>query len=765
MSRIFQNLSLTMVISLIMTFRLFAIPYVGLGEFSTSIPCGGTRTIGLYLFNDQFITDFSFNPVIHIDLPAGMSLVANNAYSVTLPLPPGHILLREYVIVCNGCPNSTGSIYVQDDNATVTIGGLVLGISDGLIIGGGQIVCISSLKAEAGPDQISKGCVDPVKLEGIGSAPDPANLNYLWEIINRPADSDSEKVKLDNPSSMTPSFIPDRSGFYEVQLKVSIDGQSWSNPDTVIIEACCPNLSVDSKCALPGHELLVTIDCVNPANGPYEIAVVSDPGPPVVYSGITPDQNFTAYKSITVPINANPIPQEVSIVLMGTVSKTTFDVRSPQIEGIVQVCYDTSDVNREVWIETLDGQPVDYAFCEKPSGYFWVCNIPPGQYRMEAKSNSVDLDHFKSKYLASTSFIQFSINDEGVVLLEWPYNERLFNFNLMPAEITNDEYAMLYDGTYGDFISPFYTTEISVLLGIKTIQGLLVASGYGIPIVLGIAVIEELVMQMADDIYTDIADDRLIISARILKSTYNCKTGERKAISGKLRIEINGLPVEFNLDESIQIFGNSPITLFVHNPFGLEIGYDSFLGIEVNNYPDYLTYSGNTSHPQIISMPFIGNFFVQVNGKGDGPYTLKIQHKIGENIIDQSEVAGLTSTDKEESYVVKFDYVDSLLYISEINKLKVDAVFKKGDSNSDGTIDISDALNTLSFLFLGQGKMPCFDAADANDDGAVDISDAVSTLSFLFLGGKEIPAPYPSCGPDPTVDSLPDCQYDPAMCK
>ncbi len=60
----------------------------------------------------------------------------------------------------------------------------------------------------------------------------------------------------------------------------------------------------------------------------------------------------------------------------------------------------------------------------------------------------------------------------------------------------------------------------------------------------------------------------------------------------------------------------------------------------------------------------------------------------------------------------------------------------------------------LNFLFLGYQSPNCMKAADANDDGIVDISDGIYTLNFLFSGGKDISAPYPSKGFDPTPDAL-----------
>lgn len=81
--------------------------------------------------------------------------------------------------------------------------------------------------------------------------------------------------------------------------------------------------------------------------------------------------------------------------------------------------------------------------------------------------------------------------------------------------------------------------------------------------------------------------------------------------------------------------------------------------------------------------------------------------------------------------------------------------FRRGNTNSDGTVDISDALYTLSFLFLGGPAPVCADAADANDDGTIDISDVLHTLSYLFLGSEAPSAPGPVApGPDPTPDGL-----------
>lgn len=80
--------------------------------------------------------------------------------------------------------------------------------------------------------------------------------------------------------------------------------------------------------------------------------------------------------------------------------------------------------------------------------------------------------------------------------------------------------------------------------------------------------------------------------------------------------------------------------------------------------------------------------------------------------------------------------------------------FVRGDANGDGTVNSSDPIFIQNWLFLGGPPPACRDAADANDDGANNIADPAYLNSFLFMGGPAPPAPYPTCGQDPTPDNL-----------
>jgi len=97
------------------------------------------------------------------------------------------------------------------------------------------------------------------------------------------------------------------------------------------------------------------------------------------------------------------------------------------------------------------------------------------------------------------------------------------------------------------------------------------------------------------------------------------------------------------------------------------------------------------------------------------------------------------------------------------------ALFHRGDPNSSGDVDVSDAVNIFGFLFLGDPQsLSCRESADANNDGANDVSDGIYLLSWLFTGGPEPPAPGPTdaeCGVDPDPAGSPGdlgCESYPA---
>jgi hypothetical protein len=79
--------------------------------------------------------------------------------------------------------------------------------------------------------------------------------------------------------------------------------------------------------------------------------------------------------------------------------------------------------------------------------------------------------------------------------------------------------------------------------------------------------------------------------------------------------------------------------------------------------------------------------------------------------------------------------------------------FLRGDVNTSGLVELSDALAVLVHLFGGRTIL-CQDAADADDSGTLSLSDAMVILNFLFKGGPPPAAPFPAIGTDATTDSL-----------
>lgn len=82
------------------------------------------------------------------------------------------------------------------------------------------------------------------------------------------------------------------------------------------------------------------------------------------------------------------------------------------------------------------------------------------------------------------------------------------------------------------------------------------------------------------------------------------------------------------------------------------------------------------------------------------------------------------------------------------------ASFLRGDTNSDGAVDMSDAIAILNYLFKGERLSQCSDAWDINDDGNINLSDPIYLLHWLFSDGPIISQPFPSSAPDPTPDAL-----------
>jgi hypothetical protein len=87
--------------------------------------------------------------------------------------------------------------------------------------------------------------------------------------------------------------------------------------------------------------------------------------------------------------------------------------------------------------------------------------------------------------------------------------------------------------------------------------------------------------------------------------------------------------------------------------------------------------------------------------------------------------------------------------------------FRRGDSDANGKLEITDAIRTLGWLFSGGIEPSCLDAADSDDSGRIDISDPIKALNYLFLGSGPPEPPGPDvCGEDVRPDELAECVYE-----
>jgi hypothetical protein len=63
---------------------------------------------------------------------------------------------------------------------------------------------------------------------------------------------------------------------------------------------------------------------------------------------------------------------------------------------------------------------------------------------------------------------------------------------------------------------------------------------------------------------------------------------------------------------------------------------------------------------------------------------------------------------------------------------------KCGDANNDGSVNVSDAVYIINFVFVGGSEpQPVLACGDANSDGTVNVSDAVMIINYVFVGGTQ----------------------------
>jgi len=133
-------------------------------------------------------------------------------------------------------PTAVNPTFLADISGSYVV---KLTVNDGILTSNADTVVITANTppvADAGPDQ-AVYVADTVVLNGAGSFDnDGDNLSFYWSFDLIPNGS---SVLLNNPNSVTPSFVPDVSGNYIIKLIVR-DGKNQSIPDyvNIIVSDC-----------------------------------------------------------------------------------------------------------------------------------------------------------------------------------------------------------------------------------------------------------------------------------------------------------------------------------------------------------------------------------------------------------------------------------------------------------------------------------------------------------------------------------------------
>ena len=126
-------------------------------------------------------------------------------------------------------------------------------------------------------------------------------------------------------------------------------------------------------------------------------------------------------------------------------------------------------------------------------------------------------------------------------------------------------------------------------------------------------------------------------------------------------------------------------------------------------------------------------------------------------VIDQATVPGFEDCDFDMVPDIDQIALDGSLDTNQDGVLdSCQTLFRRGDANSDGVVDIADVIRSLGFLFTG-ATVSCELTLDANDDEAANVADPIWVLAFLFTSGPPPAAPFGICDEDPTDTGLLPC--------
>ena len=87
--------------------------------------------------------------------------------------------------------------------------------------------------------------------------------------------------------------------------------------------------------------------------------------------------------------------------------------------------------------------------------------------------------------------------------------------------------------------------------------------------------------------------------------------------------------------------------------------------------------------------------------------------------------------------------------------------FLRADANTDGRVNVSDAIRILTYLFAGGVDLSCLKTADVDADSGVNISDPILLLNYLFSDGAPLAEPRGECGVESRETTVSCVSYRP----
>lgn len=128
----------------------------------------------------------------------------------------------------------------------------------------------------------------------------------------------------------------------------------------------------------------------------------------------------------------------------------------------------------------------------------------------------------------------------------------------------------------------------------------------------------------------------------------------------------------------------------------------------------------------------------------DSVYRFKLHHRHSAGAVEIRFSASGLSELADESWGLDNVRISTILD---------EPPFLRGDASGDGTLDLTDAVEILLYMFRS-GSLNCLDGADFDDSGHLNITDPIGLIAYLFQGKQPPPSPFPECGLDPTEDGL-----------